>query len=229
MRYWNKDDIEKELGMKESMATARLKKQILFSLVKKTGQDICYVCNEKILTALELSIEHKEKWLHASGELFWDLDNIAFSHFPKYNRPRSLKGRVTSRRIKAPDGTSWCKDHQDFLPLENFHRLESKHNKAFHICKECVGIRGKEKYQKQLIENPKFLSEYYQKNKERILKREKDKRSANSREYNKTRRERYHQNKDEISEKRKEMYSRNKEEILLKQREYRKKRKEIKI
>lgn len=70
----------KQLGMAAGTANARLRKLILFSLVQKTEQDICFRCGKRIETVDELSIEHKKDWLDVSVELFWDLDNIAFSH-----------------------------------------------------------------------------------------------------------------------------------------------------
>lgn len=70
----------KQLGMAAGTANARLRKLILFSLVQKTEQDTCFRCGKRIETVDELSIEHKQSWLDVSVELFWDLDNIAFSH-----------------------------------------------------------------------------------------------------------------------------------------------------
>ena len=71
---------EIQLGMSWTTATGRLTRLVLFQLVQKTSQDICFRCNEKILTIEELSIEHKNPWLDVSPSLFWDLENIAFSH-----------------------------------------------------------------------------------------------------------------------------------------------------
>ena len=44
------------------------------------NEDICFKCKSKIKIVEELSIEHKLPWEGISIELFWDLDNIAFSH-----------------------------------------------------------------------------------------------------------------------------------------------------
>jgi hypothetical protein len=70
------------LGMPETMASARLKKQLMFHLAKKLGMDICYRCQNPIETVVEFSVEHKESWLLSDNpyETFFDLDNIAFSH-----------------------------------------------------------------------------------------------------------------------------------------------------
>lgn len=70
------------LGEDPSTAQGKLRKKILFFLVQETGRDNCFQCGKKIETEDELSIEHKKAWLNDENgkELFWDLDNIAFSH-----------------------------------------------------------------------------------------------------------------------------------------------------
>jgi 5-methylcytosine-specific restriction endonuclease McrA len=88
------------LGMSYSKASQQLTRKILLRLIQKCGQDHCFVCGEKIETVEELSIEHKKPWLHQSTELFWDLDNIAFSH-RRCNRPHVYKGRGQTRSRQA--------------------------------------------------------------------------------------------------------------------------------
>lgn len=71
----------KQLGMNPSTAQNRLTKDILFKLICETGKNFCYHCKEEI-TRETLSIEHKTPWLDSKDPvgLFFDLDNIAFSH-----------------------------------------------------------------------------------------------------------------------------------------------------
>lgn len=63
-------------------ACSRLRKSILFSILKEYGKNICFQCGKPIETENELSIEHKVPWLDSKNpkELFFDLNNIAFSH-----------------------------------------------------------------------------------------------------------------------------------------------------
>lgn len=70
-----------QLGMNYGTASNRLVKDILFSLIVETKKDICFQCGEKILRS-DLSIEHKMPWLDTENptEVFFDLNNIAFSH-----------------------------------------------------------------------------------------------------------------------------------------------------
>jgi hypothetical protein len=70
----------KQLGMPFGTACARLRKQILFQLIKRLKEDVCYRCGKKIKDVAELSIEHKKAWFNIDSKLFWDLNNIAFSH-----------------------------------------------------------------------------------------------------------------------------------------------------
>lgn len=69
----------KALGINYSTACSRLKKNIMFDLIKRLNLNNCYRCNKEILEVETLSIDHKEAWL-GGPEKFWDLNNIAFSH-----------------------------------------------------------------------------------------------------------------------------------------------------
>jgi len=70
------------LGIPFGTACNRLRKQIMFHLVRQLGMDICFQCNTRIESVSELSIEHKLPWLYDENpaDKFFDLDNIAFSH-----------------------------------------------------------------------------------------------------------------------------------------------------
>ena len=69
-----------QLGMNASTASHRLVKDLLFSFVEKSGH-VCHQCG-KPMTRDDFSIEHKTPWLDSEKpqELFFDLNNIAFSH-----------------------------------------------------------------------------------------------------------------------------------------------------
>lgn len=94
----------KQLGIPFGTANGRLRKLIMFDLVRRLGLDVCCVCNKPILSVDEFSIEHKTPWLDNDPALFWDIDNIGFAHIAcnislarrkKYKKP-------------APDGTQLC-------------------------------------------------------------------------------------------------------------------------
>lgn len=71
-----------QLGMSYGKANNILKKNLLFSFAQKTNMDKCFQCGEKIESIDNFSIEHKKAWLDSENpkDLFFDLDNIAFSH-----------------------------------------------------------------------------------------------------------------------------------------------------
>lgn len=71
-----------QLGMPHGTAQGRLRKNVMFSLIKLCGVDVCFQCGESIDSPDDLSIEHKVPWLDSESpvELFFDLTNIAFSH-----------------------------------------------------------------------------------------------------------------------------------------------------
>jgi len=68
------------LRMNYGKASHRLRKMLLFQLVKQAKLDTCFRCGKKIKTVEELSMDHKKAWLGINALLFWDLDNIAWSH-----------------------------------------------------------------------------------------------------------------------------------------------------
>jgi hypothetical protein len=74
------ESINKFLGMNKGTAMHRLKKMIMFEFAKRLGMDKCYRCNLLIEDVSEFSVEHKESWLWKDVKLFWDINNIAFSH-----------------------------------------------------------------------------------------------------------------------------------------------------
>lgn len=103
--------------MPHGTATNKLKKALLFSLVQKCKEDLCYRCGQTIETVEELSIEHKKAWENVSIDLFWELDNIAFSHL-KCNKPHSYNnGR---KKLRPSENHDWCYVHQEFHTKDKF-------------------------------------------------------------------------------------------------------------
>src|SRR5271170_1579899 len=76
------------LGMPFGTACGRLRKNILFHLLTRLKENICFKCGLTIEKVEDLSIEHKLPWEGRSADLFWSLDNIAFSHL-HCNRPHT--------------------------------------------------------------------------------------------------------------------------------------------
>jgi len=90
-----------QLGMPYGTACGRLRKMVLFDILKKYNLNNCYRCGETINNIKDLSMEHKKAWLDSSNpcELFFDINNIAFSHL-KCNivaSRNSLKGKIFSK------------------------------------------------------------------------------------------------------------------------------------
>lgn len=87
----NKDKI---LKVPFGTATNKLKKLIMFDLIKQLNQNICFRCQQPIITVDEFTIDHKESWL-TNPDKFWDLTNIAFSH-TTCNYGASRKGKLSA-------------------------------------------------------------------------------------------------------------------------------------
>jgi hypothetical protein len=105
------------LGMPHGTANGKLKKIILFHLLKKHGENICFKCSKTIERAEELSIEHKKPWEGISAELYWDIENITFSHL-RCNRPDRPSGGRDA--IDVPEGTIWCGQCRSPRPISEF-------------------------------------------------------------------------------------------------------------
>jgi hypothetical protein len=124
--------------MPHGTAANRLRKIILFHLLSKHNENICFRCREPIKDAEELSIEHKKSWQIGGSHLFWDIENIAFSHL-KCNRPSVyLPGTGKALRKIGPKGTVWCNRCKDFLPVEKFYKNRSNWNGYSNRCINCV-------------------------------------------------------------------------------------------
>lgn len=92
---------KEQLGQDASTASNKLKKSLLFKYVCLANENYCFQCGAEIQNEEELSIEHKTPWLNSDtpNELFFGLDNIAFSH---------LSCNIAARRKpKGPCGTYW--------------------------------------------------------------------------------------------------------------------------
>ena len=131
------------LGIPHGTACGRLRKMILFNLLQRHGENVCFKCVRLIETADELSIEHKEPWEGISVELFWDLENIAFSHM-RCNRTHRRKGGRADMKKVGPEGTAWCRNCKAFLPVSAFSRHSSRWNGLHPWCNPCYERRRKQ-------------------------------------------------------------------------------------
>lgn len=120
------------LGMPHGTATGRLRKMVLFHLLKKHSENICVRCNKEIENVDDLSLEHIKPWEGISADLFWDLNNISFSHI-FCNRPHRLHGN----KKFTSEGTAWCSGHQAELSIEEFQKCARKDDGLQPYCKAC--------------------------------------------------------------------------------------------
>ena len=70
------------LGVNASSADSRLKTMLLFKLAGLLNLLDCYRCGGPIESIDQFTKDHKVAWLNSENpsELFFDLDNVAFSH-----------------------------------------------------------------------------------------------------------------------------------------------------
>ena len=120
------------LGMPHGTAANRLRKMVIFDLLKRHGENICFKCSESIVEVNDLSIEHKQPWEGISATLFWDLANVAFSHL-RCNRPDRPSGGGWNK-VTVPEGTIWCGACDSPKPVSEF-TSGSKNQ-----CRSCKSI-----------------------------------------------------------------------------------------
>src|SRR5208282_4490503 len=105
---------------------------------QQVGKDLCFRCGLKIRSAEDLVFDHKVPWMDNSAELFWDIENVGFSHPHRNLRAiRRIGTTKHSLRKVGPVGTAWCCGHQGFLPAANFCKNKSHWNGLSFYCKEC--------------------------------------------------------------------------------------------
>lgn len=142
---------ESQLGMPIGTAASRLRKLVLFEVLKRHAENFCFQCGLEITSATDLSIEHKHPWLDIDVDLFWDMDNIAFSHqWCNFGAARNIWKRGPSRLRKiGSKGTAWCRAHQEFLPVGAFSKNCSNWNGLQGECDECRSKRRNASYRKK--------------------------------------------------------------------------------
>lgn len=110
----------KQLGMNPGTASNRLLKDLLFEFVVQAGHK-CHRCGEELIRE-SFSIEHITPWLDSKNpvELFFALDNIAYSH---------LKCNVGARRR---------------YPVPIRHGTRNGYSKGCR-CKDCTSEMSRQK------------------------------------------------------------------------------------
>ncbi len=126
------------LGMPYGTAGNRLRKLIMFHLLERHGENVCFKCKHPIETVDELSIEHIRPWQLGGPHLFWDMDNIAFSHLSCNRQSVSKPGSGLKLRKIGPDGTAWCNKCKGFLPTDMFYKNRSNWNGYNNRCVPCT-------------------------------------------------------------------------------------------
>ena len=117
------------LGENFSTASNKLKKSIMFDLIKRLELDNCYRCTLKIERIEELSVEHLEAWQRAENpvEAFYSLENIGFSHL-NCNRqaaiPSAKKYKDKTEYSQAKWARHYAKNKEEVLrkKRERYHR-----------------------------------------------------------------------------------------------------------
>jgi hypothetical protein len=118
------------LGMPFGTACNKLRRIVMFDLLQRHKENVCYKCGKVILRIEDLTLEHKEAWQESGALLFWDLNNIAFSH-----RQCNLPTGIVRREIV--DGTLWCSSCKEYKSISCFHKDRKQRTGYGLLCKDC--------------------------------------------------------------------------------------------
>ena len=124
--------IANQLGMSQGAANNKLRKQVLYRYVRLANHHFCYKCGAEIETVDEFSIEHILPWEGRDSELFWDLENISFSH-SQCNRPHIRTGPIKH----FPEGQYECPCCKELKNFGEFYKNSSSRLGISHQCKQC--------------------------------------------------------------------------------------------
>tara|TARA_R110000765_G_scaffold267625_1_gene366672 strand:- start:320 stop:772 length:453 start_codon:yes stop_codon:yes gene_type:complete len=133
-----------QLGMAQGTARNKLVKNMMFDMACKLDLNWCYQCGAKIETKEELGIEHKTPWLDSDNpkELYFDLDNIAFSHqgcnsgAARRNTESTIAANE-KKRNKTSAGLHECGCCKKLKPSTEFTKRANRWNGLHWNCREC--------------------------------------------------------------------------------------------
>jgi hypothetical protein len=121
-----------QLKMPFGTANGRLRKMILFNLLCRLNENVCFVCHKKIQSVDLLSIEHKIPWLGNDTKLFWDLENIAFSHLSC-----NIKNKRSSGDRRTKNGKIFCTGCKQWMEPSMFTKNSYELCGYHGYCKKC--------------------------------------------------------------------------------------------
>jgi hypothetical protein len=130
---------EKQLGMKILSARLKLMRMIIFDYARKDGTLKCFRCGKEILSYEDTTIDHIKDWRNVDPVLFWDLENISYSHYScnvKGNRKGKkhvlVKSRSKTERKCKVCGTTENLQYDKLLCRDHYLEYRSKKGKSYY-------------------------------------------------------------------------------------------------
>jgi len=127
----NNEKKDTQLGVAHGTANGKLRKMLLFKYVIACGDGICFRCGKVIDNIDNFSIDHKIAWLDSKDPigLFFDLDNIAFSHVDCNARSRRTAKRLRNHGHSLYRDGCRCPICYNTQVAHNRRRTENKRSK----------------------------------------------------------------------------------------------------
>ena len=116
-------------------------------MAKKLGLDTCHQCGDKIENIDNFSIEHKKPWLDSNDPLglFFDLDNIGFSHL-RCNSNAARRGTRNNKVIHGtPNGFGHCSYCGEDKHADEMIKCKTDYSGLDNVCKKCKSVLNKKR------------------------------------------------------------------------------------
>jgi len=123
------------LGMPIGTAQGKLRKMVLFHLLKKHNENFCFQCGAEIETVETLSIEHKKPWVNEGADLFWDIENVAFSHLSCNSGAAIKRVQTATHGTETMYGKYGCRCEPCTTARKLYRREDRKRNGRHHSFK----------------------------------------------------------------------------------------------
>lgn len=131
-----------QLGMDWAKARYKLSKMLLFKMAHEAGYGDCFQCGRLIDDIDTFSVDHKQPWRDVDAALFWDLNNIAFSHLSCNSRAAKRGGEPIP---PIGDNEKYCGRCKNVKQMTDFPPAASRRDS---YCTACQTERVRERRQR---------------------------------------------------------------------------------
>lgn len=122
-------------------ANFRLWKKAVWGLLESLGMSDCFRCGSP-MSEQTYSLDHRLVWRGVSADLFWDAENIGWSHHAcNLEAARKVTPKPEPKRRVVVDGTLTCAACRKTKSAEYFGKSSRAWNGYSSYCLDCARTR----------------------------------------------------------------------------------------